>query len=105
MKNDERTKDKIIELLLSNREGITRFGTKRIGLFGSYVRGEQTEASDIDFLVEFVPGQKTYDNFIHLAYFLEELLGKEVELITSDSLSSYLKPYIEKEVEFVSFAS
>ncbi|MCX6233226.1 MAG: nucleotidyltransferase family protein [Bacteroidetes bacterium] len=80
------------------------FGVKRIGLFGSYVRNEPTPDSDIDFIVEFNPGKKNYKNFIHLAYFLESILNKEVDLLTHGSLSPYLKPYIFKEIEYVSFS-
>ena len=99
-----RDKESIVQLFRSQEEKIQRFGAKKLGLFGSFVRGEQNETSDIDILVEFLPGRKTYDNFIHLAFYLEELLQRDVDLLTPESLSPYLKPYIEQEVEYVSFA-
>jgi len=95
------TKEEILQALISHKEEIKQFAIKRIGLFGSYVRGEQNQESDVDILVEFLPGQKNFKNFIQLAYYLEELLGRRVELVTSESLSPYLKPYILKEVEYV----
>jgi uncharacterized protein len=51
------------------------------------VRRQQTPESDIDLLVDFEKGQKTYDNFIELSFLLEELLGRPVELLTQESLS------------------
>ncbi|MDI6778912.1 MAG: nucleotidyltransferase family protein [Bacteroidota bacterium] len=105
MKTTTQNKSMILEILLLNKEKIINYGAKRLGLFGSFVRNEQKESSDIDFLVEFIPGKKTYDNFINLVYFLEELLGKEVELVTHESISPYLKPYIEREIEYVSFTN
>nr|QNO50418.1 hypothetical protein CKJHOKLD_00040 [Methanosarcinales archaeon ANME-2c ERB4] len=69
---------------------------KKIGVFGSYVRGEQTETSDVDLLVEF--DKPTFDNFMDLLFFLEELFGKDVDLITTSGMSPYIRPNIEKEV-------
>ena len=59
--------------------------------------------SDVDLLVEFEEGQKTFDNFIQLSFWLEEMLKRRVELVTVDSLSPYLRPYITQEVEYVPF--
>lgn len=105
MKTTTQNKSNIFHILLLNKEKILNYGARRLGLFGSFVRGEQKESSDIDLLVEFIPSKKTYDNFINLVYFLEELFGKEVELVTPESLSPYLKPYIEREIEYVSFTN
>jgi len=105
MKTSTQNKSNIFHILLLNKEKILNYGARRLGLFGSFVRGEQKESSDIDLLVEFIPGKKTYDNFINLVYFQEELFGKEVELVTPESLSPYLKPYIEREIEYVSFTN
>jgi predicted nucleotidyltransferase len=87
----------VIDILKSHeREMKKRFGIKRIGLFGSFARGEQKDASDVDILVEFE--EPTFDNFINLAFFLEDLFSRRVELVTPDSLSPYIAPYVEKEV-------
>lgn len=87
---------------IQNKKSVLKnYGVKDIGLFGSFVRDEATERSDIDLIVEFETGKKTYNNFIGLAYFLEDLLGRRVELLTSQSLSPYLKNNILKEVEYV----
>jgi len=93
----------IVNFLKSNRESIISYGVKKIGLFGSYVRKTQKPDSDIDILVEFYSDKLNYNNFINLAYFLEDNLSRKVDLITLDSLSPYIGPKILEEVEYVPF--
>jgi predicted nucleotidyltransferase len=99
------TKQDIVTVLRENRELIQELGVKRLGLFGSFVRGEQRAESDVDLLVEFEPGKKTFDNFMALAFLLEDLLRRRVELVTAESLSPYLRPHILDEVEDVALAA
>jgi predicted nucleotidyltransferase len=80
-------------------------GVKRIGLFGSYVRGEQRAESDVDLLVEFEAGRKSFDAFMELSFWLEAIMQRKVELVTVESLSPYIGPHILKEVEFASIAA
>ena len=87
------------------RSRLRALGIKKIGLFGSFVRGEQRPDSDIDLLVEFESGKKTFDNFIELSFFLEEVLRHKIELVTVESLSPYLGPYILREVEYAGLAA
>lgn len=94
-------KEGILATLASNQTKIKPFGIKRIGLFGSFVKGTQNEESDIDLLVEFEEGKKTFDNFIQLSFLLEDLLGQRIELVTTESISPYIRPQITKEVEYV----
>jgi len=94
------TKQDVLETLSEKRERLREFGVRRLGLFGSFLRGEQKPASDIDLLVEFEVGKKTFDAFIELAFYLEEILQHRVELVTTDSLSPYLAPHILKAVEY-----
>lgn len=96
------SKQEIINRLQAHQAHIDHYGVLRYGLFGSFVRNESRPDSDIDILVEFEPSQKTFDNFIQLAFYLEDLLGRPVDLITSDSLSPYIGPRILQEVEYVS---
>lgn len=91
----------ILGFLKSHKPDLVRYQVRSIGLFGSYSRNQQKDTSDIDFLVEFEQGHKTYDNFIGLVDFLEAAFGKEVELVTRQSISKHIWPYIEKEVEYV----
>ncbi|MGO8693492.1 MAG: nucleotidyltransferase family protein [Rectinemataceae bacterium] len=96
-----RTKTDLLDFLDKNRQVIKGYGISKIGLFGSFVRDQQTDKSDVDLLVEFEPSMKSYDNFIDLAFFLEEKIEREVELITVDALSPYIGPYILREVEYI----
>jgi len=100
-----RTKQDILTVLEHNRSRLRAIGVKRIGLFGSFVRGEQHPDSDIDLLVEFQPGRKTFDSFMELSFFLEEFLQHRVELVIVESLSPYLGPHILLEVEFAGGAA
>jgi len=94
------TKASIFQLLASNRERLHSLGVLRLGLFGSFVRGQQHPASDIDVLVEFQPERKSFDNFMALSLFLEDLLQRPVEVLTLESLSPHIGPRILKEVEY-----
>jgi hypothetical protein len=98
------SKERIISLIKQNKEKIKVLGVQQLGLFGSFVRNAQRPDSDVDMLVKFGEGKKTFDNFMQLSFFLEELLNRRVELVTPESLSPYLRPYIMKELEYVSFA-
>ena len=93
-------KEEILKRIRENREKIKSFGVKRIGIFGSFVRGEEKGGSDIDIIVEFEEGRKSFDNFINLAFYLEELFGRKVDLLTPESISPYIKPYIEREAVY-----
>jgi hypothetical protein len=97
------TKTDLLALMAEHQHELHRFGVKRLGVFGSFVRSEQDAASDIDVLVEFQPGRKTFDNFMHLAFYLEALFGRKVDLLTPESLSPHLGPHILREVEYVAF--
>jgi predicted nucleotidyltransferase len=77
------------------------FGVKEIGIFGSYVRQEQEENSDIDILVEFKDGYRTFDNYMDLKFYLEELLGIRVDLVSKDALKPRLRSYILEEIVYV----
>jgi hypothetical protein len=94
------TKTQILALLREHQPELQRLGVRRCGLFGSFVRNEPHDQSDIDILVEFDPQQKTFDHFMQLATFLETLFGRPVDLITTESLSPYLGPHILSEVEY-----
>jgi predicted nucleotidyltransferase len=95
------SKAQILERLRASAEQIRACGVRRLELFGSFVRDEGGPGSDIDFVVDFNPDEKTYDNFLALSKLLEELLGHPVELVTRESLSPYLGPSILNEAEDV----
>ena len=92
------TKEDINKVLFLNREILKKYGVKSISLFGSYVRNEQKEESDIDFLVDFQEGATLFD-FVELQDSLSELLAKKVSIVSKRGLSKYIGPYILKEAE------
>lgn len=73
---------------------ILGLGVRRLALFGSVRRDAARIDSDVDLLVEFVPGQKSFDHLMALGELLERVLGRQVELVTLESLSPFLKPHI-----------
>jgi len=99
------SKRQILDALHRHADTIAGFGVERLGLFGSFVRNEQNADSDVDFLVVVKSGRKTFDNFYQLAVFLEDLVGRPVEILTLESLSPYIGPHILKEVEYVDLAA
>jgi predicted nucleotidyltransferase len=94
-------KNDIVEMLDTHKKEIKSFGVKSLGLFGSFVRSQQHRESDVDLLVEFESDQKTFDHFMALSFFLEDLLKRRVELVTPEALSPYIGPHILEEVEYV----
>ena len=99
------SKDDVFKVLQDNREPLRRYGVHTIGLFGSFVRGKQTSESDLDFLVEFDSELKSFDNFMALSFFLEELFDRQVDLTTAEALSPYIGPRILAETEYVPIAA
>ena len=95
-------KEDIFKLLKQNKEKFKKYNVKKIGLFGSVLRGEHTNESDVDLLVEFDEGKKNYDNFIEVAFLLEGLLQRKIDLLTIEALNPYMKPKILKEAYFES---
>ncbi len=93
------TSGEVLRKIKENRDKIKRFGVKRIGLFGSYARGEQRAESDVDIVVESEKGKATFDNFLNLAEYLEKHLGKKVDLLTKEGVRSIRIEHIRKEIE------
>ena len=91
--------DQILEVLNQNSKEIKkRYQVKRLGLFGSRSRGQGGPGSDIDLLVEFK--RPSFDNYMDLKFFLEEILSAEVDLIMADTLKQRLKPYVMEEIQY-----
>ncbi len=86
---------KIAEIKDELRE---RFSVKRIGVFGSHARGEETVRSDVDIIVEL--GEPTFDNYMDLKFRLEELLQRPVDLVMADTIKPRLKPIIERDTVY-----
>jgi hypothetical protein len=100
MKTNSLQTETIFTILQRNQAAFKQFGVAKLAIFGSTVRGEATENSDIDILVSFekTPTSKEY---FGLQFFLEDLLEKPVDLVTDKSLRKELRPHIEKELIYV----
>ena len=96
-----KTKQDVINLLQNHQQELKKFGVIRLGLFGSFVHNTAKCDSDVDVLVVFEAEHKTFDNFMNLSFFLEDLFHRRVDLITVDSLSPYIGYQILQEVEYV----
>jgi len=95
------TKQDLIGRLRRHRDDLHRLGVRRIGLFGSFQRDDPDPESDVDLLVEFAPGRKSFDNFMAVSFLLEDELGRSVDVVTREALSPHLGPHILDEVEYV----
>lgn len=99
MTNSTNTAKNILKVLHEKREIIhQRFGVKTIGLFGSWIRKDASPASDIDLLVEF--DQPSFDKYMDLKFYLEDLLGKPVDLVLKTALKPRLQRLILDEVRY-----
>lgn len=94
-------KKEVITSIQTVTQDILKLGAERLGLFGSFVRGEQKEDSDIDLLVEFKPGMKTYRNYMNLADLLEENLKRKVDLLTWEGMAPFVQREVRKEIEYI----
>jgi len=93
------------QIILSSIEGkmetIKKYGVKNIGLFGSYAQNNQTVDSDIDLLVEFNQKEKTFDNYMELKFFLEDMFARKVDLLIAETIKPDLKSEIAGSVKYV----
>jgi uncharacterized protein len=95
------TREQALQRLVASNREIRALAVERLALFGSVVRDQARLDSDVDLLVQFAPGAKTYSHFLALAELLEARLGHTVELVTVEALSPFLGPRILAEAEDV----
>ncbi|MGN6495158.1 MAG: nucleotidyltransferase family protein [Agriterribacter sp.] len=96
------TKEDILAILKTNKAELTKFGVSNVGLFGSYLRNEQSEKSDIDLLIDFEPDKESFDNYMAVYDIFESLFkNQKVEVVTRNGLSKYIGPKILKDVVYV----
>jgi predicted nucleotidyltransferase len=91
------TRESVIDTLRRSEQQIRALGVRRLAIFGSVARGQACSDSDVDLLVEFEPGQKSFDRFNKLYERLESLLGSRIELVTTEALSPPIGPHILAE--------
>ena len=91
------TKEETLELLREHKPALVeRFGVTSLALFGSTVRDQAEDGSDIDVLVRF-DGPTTSRAYFGAQFYLEDLLGRPVDLVTDKALREELRPYVERE--------
>ncbi len=96
------TKENILKKLKSNKLEFSKYGIRNVGLFGSYLRNEQSSGSDIDLLIDFDPEKENFDNFMAAYDLFENLFKNEkIEIVTKNGLSPYIGPAILNEVVYV----
>lgn len=89
-------RDEVLRLLAAHRHEFDRFGVRSLAVFGSTARDEAKPGSDIDFLIEF-DGQTTFDRYMDVKLFLEDLLGRRVDLVTRKALRASLRRAVEAD--------
>jgi predicted nucleotidyltransferase len=93
-------KEKILSTIQQHSGDLKAYGVKKVGLFGSFVRSKQSSKSDIDILVEFERGEKTFDNYMGLKFFFEKLFHRKVDLVIKDALKPAIKDRVLSEVTY-----
>lgn len=91
---------RILKTIQQNSIELKAYGVKRIGLFGSFACAHQHEKSDMDFLVEFDRGAKTFDNYMGLKFYLEEIFHRKIDLVIKGTLKPRIKDRVLSEVHY-----
>ena len=95
-------RQKILITITEEKLAIKNYGVRRLGLFGSFSRHQQNPRSDVDILVEFQQGKKTFDNYMDLKFFLERHLHRKVDLVVKEALKPAVKSSIAREIVYAS---
>jgi hypothetical protein len=95
------TKNQVFEIIGRLEAEIRALGVSRLAVFGSVARGEARPDSDVDILVHFSPGSKTFERFLVLSELLEASLGRRIELVTTEVLSPFIESHVLAEAQDV----
>ena len=95
------TGNEVLDLLRAHKPLLAeRFGVTQLALFGSFARDQATDRSDVDILVQF-DGPATAKSYFGLQFYLEDLLSRRVDLVTTKALRNEFRPYVEREARLV----
>lgn len=95
-------RDEVLSILKRESHDLKeRFGVIKVGLFGSVVRNEAGDSSDLDLLIELDPESVTYKKYLDLEAYLQSLFPRKIEIVTTEGVSPYILPYISREVVWV----
>lgn len=92
-----KTREDVIKIIQQNQANLAELKVKRLGIFGSFARGDQTAKSDVDLLVEF-SDSVGYFHFFEVQSFLAKILGRNVDLATKRALRPEYQEEVEKEL-------
>ena len=93
-----KTREDVLQLLRAHKHTLTeKFGVTRLALFGSFSRDQASENSDIDILVQF-DKPATSKMYFGTQFYLEDLLGREVDLVSDKALRPEIRPYVERDI-------
>ena len=90
-------REKVLNLLRVHQKEIYAFNIQKISIFGSVARNEESPDSDIDILIKF-DGPASYDSYMDLKFYLEDLLGRKVDLVTEDALREEIKSFVQRDL-------
>jgi len=93
-------KDDVLSVLVRHKKNLKALGVNTLALFGSAARDEARPDSDLDFLVEF-DNSPTFDQYMSVKIFLEDVLQCKVDLVTPEALKPRLKSYVERDAVYV----
>lgn len=90
-------RDEVLDILRTHKPMLAeRFGVTELALFGSFARDQASERSDVDVLVRY-DGPATSKSYFGVQFYLEDLLGRRVDLVTQKALRSEFRSYVERE--------
>lgn len=90
-------RDEVLDILRTHKPTLAeQFGVTELALFGSFARDQASERSDVDVLVRY-DGPATSRSYFGVQFYLEDLLGRRVDLVTQKALRSEFRPYVERE--------
>ena len=95
---DKWTDQRILDILAKHRDELRALGVRKLGLFGSYLRGNPTSGSDIDLLVTL--DNSSFDAYMDVKFLLEDLFQCKVDLVLEKTLKPRLRPYVLTEVKY-----
>ena len=94
-------RDKILKILQQHQAKLTEIGVKSLAVFGSVARGEADAESDLDILIDFNQKPVTFDIYMDVKIYLEDLLDVPVDLVVSASLHPRVKPFVNQDAVYV----
>ena len=96
-------KDEILSTIKKYLPELMEYGIEKIGIFGSVTHTDASSANDIDILISFIPGKKTFDNYMDVKFLLQDILRNErIDLVIEESLKNRIKPHIYKDLIYAS---